>query len=1688
MSSYYNRISGTLEPTKIARVSDIHLIQSSIEDAFSRLIVDMFGPAFILGHEKDTLTLIPTPFHIDQSNTTIDDTNQWISCYHRYFRQGIDIRKSEIDNIVIHMMNISNIPVNVFAEIRDINFNLIKEANTVLAPTGDDDYQEVIFEFNEKHLPIGHYYFVLRPINLSSIDLTINGDETEYDIIEDWMFQVKYDVNGNYKGALEASYNGQDYLESRLLPDQSEKYNKADLYFEQHFSKGNTYLITPGAAIIRGQKTYPVDTHVTIDGPSSIGDRIDLVTLTADGKLNVIQGTVYNGEKIYPVSDAGLKIAYITTYRSSVSQWACTTCGYINEGNTDTCLQCGEITNEKIPLIEQGDEIWDSENHFVTRERSILERIRRLEKKMNYTMDRNAPSRIKYICTVDPIINNYGTESDKEGTYGMTSAVNGVGETVYVPKTGYNVQQMYWSIREQAGEKVSTVTTEIKGILTGYDLTKKYKGTEQFKVHLKDPDTGNALASKNIAITINGVTYTRTTDVQGYAYLNINLLPGTYPVQSSYGDATVTNTVVVTEANTTNESNTSSTAMTVGTRVSQTSTVTEGTVIPNYVITGDDSFYKDGVTVDTKEGKISLQKTEYKNDTYLSNEPLSKSEQFSAQEIGYTIRETKDRIHQNSEFAVLNLTISHDCDVKSITPYITKFQNIESFKIVLFRNDEVFNLMKTPGLCYQKRYSDDATFPNIYESNEYSLREASTTKSNTISLSKPVTFTPDEPLHLTAGSYSLWVKGTLMKGQQEGTIFINEYETLSETDKYGVSTKCLGTARGDVIYLETNNISNRSWDLILEKKNHVYFDRGTIISKGISTSNRIYSCSVSKNVNIPEGCSINTYVSNNGGRTWVNASNGPITFSGTGNTFKWRLILNGTGDTTPEVYFNNDKGYALLFNVGTAEDYVSYEDYKRCFETQLLDGNQLTNFLLATNVNKKFSEWEFVRLWMEDSDKASKIDICISYNEDDSLVQVGQPKQNWPAKTFFNTVLADLTLNDFQQISVDYDNYNGMVEPDEYNYRFDITEDYQYNYDDGVIISQGKDAGDINIEHIDNSFKYSLIESNYTYEYTGETSAYVNLTLQGQEYSTLFKTHQVNKVYGTSTQWTASLTADADVALSSIPLYFTINGVTYERYTNDNGVAALNINLMPGEYVAIVQYKENNIPRATLETLVTVVATENDLTNSAGTGVRLSRGPYRRATYLPDDLEENSTQYYCSTENNTNGDPLYNKNKVILGVAWPNGLNISDNYLGISLDIVPELVERDNSALRAKNENDEMIIPGGSLEVIISLNANGLIEDNNATYGKAYTVTEDLVNNKHNIINIDIGEDVYAYSNVHSIGLRFKDTTDPQRTLICTKHGIDTYGADSIGLGVIKLTSYNIRPLIPYDNSGLLWEKIPTTGNTHAYAEFKMNEQDVSAGRGQGYEFVAYYPLTHSSNLIKNTYGQVVDTTDTAITSNVVTKHNTYYYNASWAYSNGVTKSFKDISRHGSTSIKFDLREGDLGNLFKINTNFNSFKSYHWVRISYYLATEVNDTINQTYNQDSTITETRTTSGSIRKGDIYIDFYDTTDIKNNIPVESFPLPAWGRTAQTSTVDDKTVNAFFKTRSDVSTIKTIVLRRENPVGDEVKAMQLHIKDIVAYHTNIVPGLGPQILMRIYPNTLEDLNVPKIRKYGVIFKLQ
>ena len=105
------------------------------------------------------------------------------------------------------------------------------------------------------------------------------------------------------------------------------------------------------------------------------------------------------------------------------------------------------------------------------------------------------------------------------------------------------------TINEEAYVKNSTtvnITVNRNDTLTvtAENLTKYYKDSEKFTVTVTDA-RGQTVSNKTVEITINGVTYTRTTDENGTAKLNINLNSGEYPVTVAVDDIIVNSTVTV---------------------------------------------------------------------------------------------------------------------------------------------------------------------------------------------------------------------------------------------------------------------------------------------------------------------------------------------------------------------------------------------------------------------------------------------------------------------------------------------------------------------------------------------------------------------------------------------------------------------------------------------------------------------------------------------------------------------------------------------------------------------------------------------------------------------------------------------------------------------------------------------------------------------------------------------------------------------------------------------------------------------------------------------------------------------------------------------------------------------------------------------------------------------------------------
>ena len=93
--------------------------------------------------------------------------------------------------------------------------------------------------------------------------------------------------------------------------------------------------------------------------------------------------------------------------------------------------------------------------------------------------------------------------------------------------------------------KNTNTITVLPTITENNDLTKFYKNDSQYTVKILGPDGKPVSSGKNVTFNINGVFYTRQTNADGIAKLNINLAPGDYIITAEYEGCKVSNKIIV---------------------------------------------------------------------------------------------------------------------------------------------------------------------------------------------------------------------------------------------------------------------------------------------------------------------------------------------------------------------------------------------------------------------------------------------------------------------------------------------------------------------------------------------------------------------------------------------------------------------------------------------------------------------------------------------------------------------------------------------------------------------------------------------------------------------------------------------------------------------------------------------------------------------------------------------------------------------------------------------------------------------------------------------------------------------------------------------------------------------------------------------------------------------------------------
>ncbi len=152
----------------------------------------------------------------------------------------------------------------------------------------------------------------------------------------------------------------------------------------------------------------------------------------------------------------------------------------------------------------------------------------------------------------------YGISLPSDATGTLTVTVDGVNytETLVNGKATVNIPELTEgshniTVTYSGDAKYSPITKSSVVVkehvpvikLTGSNLNMLYTSGKYFKVRLTAD--GQPLAGQTVKITINGKTYSRTTNANGYASIKIKLAPKTYTVKATYANLTITKKVTV---------------------------------------------------------------------------------------------------------------------------------------------------------------------------------------------------------------------------------------------------------------------------------------------------------------------------------------------------------------------------------------------------------------------------------------------------------------------------------------------------------------------------------------------------------------------------------------------------------------------------------------------------------------------------------------------------------------------------------------------------------------------------------------------------------------------------------------------------------------------------------------------------------------------------------------------------------------------------------------------------------------------------------------------------------------------------------------------------------------------------------------------------------------------------------------
>lgn len=1001
MSNYYHRVIGNLGMGEIAKSSDIHHIQRHIQDALKALLSDLHdGESYVLGSDeiyKNSFILKAAPkkegSYIDSSNSDFNYTDSSVKTINiNYYdvRQPLLKTKTSLYSVKVAFRNKSNRDIPVVCELQDENGEPLRTNVITLTKNLDDEY-EIIFDLNYYPTPpnldyeallardgqdlpkdtdeedydegfdesthisqddydknyfssgVSKLYLVIKRTNLNQSDLVTNGDE-------DVVFDPNSSLGVFYKP-------GTDFPEKNIYVEVNSGNDKngfsvysgangedkGNLYYKDIYAKEMTYLCSGGNAVIAGEKVMCLDTHVSVEGGSSSGNTLTQIYLDSDGHLNAINrkssfstdidSFEIDEDDVLP--EEYLSIGLILTYSNAL------------------------YNTSKEPLIIQDD--------YDQRPRSHHERLRRLEKQMNWSNDIAMPSRLKY------------TISDGD----------------WVDTKGDNVIDIPFTVKKDS---------------KGNDI--KDSELLENNVFITPDENGNLVVqlSKEVPTTIPVTLKEKLTGKDGK------------PLKLA-------------ETNTLN--------------ISSFSTIEH---MVHDSKKGTIELDKDKSKTDSKTQGISFTKEDAKATKYNlwddSAQNRASGKEIEKHEREYKVVSGKNgEYDRDSYYPGMTFYTKTNCKLKKLTIPVHKFHNCSSVKFFIWKRQNSNNKKNTVWL--QK----------LYKSKTFSLKKAKVRgkyqymdEGFTINFGKG-------GLELPKGQYVIIALPVPKSGT--GSLFVETYKPKNSKD---FCIKYVGSANAAHFRLSERyqEVWYNSASAELEEQD--FYKTGKVISNTVKFTGAGLERFTKVKPIIPslkdgKNNSYELSVDTGGGWIKVTPNKNNTINKGGATTFKWKLEFKGDGKSSPKLSYDSKKDYAIKFVLTRAKpgnfmDLVSANDLQKnmCVTSKPFDGDEiLRNYLGDMNFGldeSRFQGYEFARIWAEKiMNEKMLIDIQASDRKMDFNTTINS--QEYKGKVdMWSMHYCDLTLDDFEKISVDYNDYTTELEHDENNMRLKLDSEHSLNDND----------------------------------------------------------------------------------------------------------------------------------------------------------------------------------------------------------------------------------------------------------------------------------------------------------------------------------------------------------------------------------------------------------------------------------------------------------------------------------------------------------------------------------------------------------------------------------------------------------------------------------------------------------------